>query len=381
VQRDRYPRWAVPSYLYKGSYQGIILIYKIVLYRYTTLAKIAHKKTYMRITLSSFFGISRIMPVTYRISSVRRLAVGLSLLTLAILGLAPVATFASAPTVFGEKLTSVAVTPGGDFWVQLDKGQVDSDAGETLAKEGAPVFDSVSTRGSIAAIPGRNGYRVVTYDGRIHYRGDAPWLCGGELSYCSGFPATPNDAQYIVGAAATPTGLGLWALGRNGKVWSAGDAQSYGDAQDDPQVATGIVATPSGKGYYIVKEDGGVFSFGDAVFYGSTGGKRPGGYHVTGIALAIGVDGKVYGYWLVAANGAVYTFGQAPFWGNAGITDWKVTSIISFPAQVPGQPPQRTRGYAWVFDNGEVRAVYDPSLSPPTDPTPPPWDPRESPLP
>jgi hypothetical protein len=194
---------------------------------------------------------------------------------------------------------------------------------------------------------------VVSDRGDIYARGDALELCNGNLSNCSGF-----TTGKIVGAAATPSGKGLWALGRGGKVWTAGDALPYGDAQNDPQVATGIVATPSGKGYYIVKEDGGVFAFGDAVFFGSTGGKKPGGHHVTGMALSIGDDGKVNGYWLIAEDGAVYTFGSAPFWGNAGITDWKVTSIVSFPAQVPGRPAQRTRGYAWVFDNGEVRAVY-----------------------
>jgi hypothetical protein len=313
----------------------------------------------MKITLSSFFGISRIMPQTDRISPIRRLATGLSLLALAILGLAPATAQASLPTSDrgGSLLTSIASAPGGGFWVQVDDWSGDYPSG-TFAKEGAPDFGSTFEGGSITAIPGRNGYWVVTNDGWISQRGDAPQLCGGWLSNCSGFTKEPYFWQIIVGAAATPSGNGLWALGRDGKVWTAGDAQSYGDVQSDPQVPTGIAATPSGKGYYIVMEDGGVFSFGDAVFYGSTGGKKTGGHHLTGIALSIDDDGEVNGYWLIAADGAVYTFGQAPFWGNAGITDWKVTSIVSFPAQVPGQPPQRTRGYAWVFDNGQVRAVY-----------------------
>jgi hypothetical protein len=310
----------------------------------------------MKIALSSFFGISRIMAETYRISSVRRLAPVLSLLTLAILGLAPVCALASLPTQAGSMVTSIAAAPGG-FWVQVDE-RIVAGPGGTLAKHSAPEFENVLGAGSIAAIPGRIGYWVVTTDGQIYARGDAPGLCEGQLSRCNGFAKYTLSWRHIVGAAATPSGNGLWALGRDGKVWTAGDAQSYGDASSDPQVATGIVATPSGNGYYIVKEDGGVFAFGDAVFFGSTGGKKPGGHHVTGMALSIGDDGRVNGYWLIVEDGAVYTFGQAPFWGNAGITDWKVTGIVSFPAQVPGQPPQRTRGYAWVFDNGEVRAVY-----------------------
>jgi hypothetical protein len=111
---------------------------------------------------------------------------------------------------------------------------------------------------------------------------------------------------------------GLWALGRNGKVWTAGDAVPYGDVQEDPQIATGIVATPSGNGYYIVMEDGGIFAFGDAVFFGSTGGSRPGGFHITGIALSIGEDGSVNGYWLVNEDGGVLAFGGVSRWVISG---------------------------------------------------------------
>jgi Helix-hairpin-helix containing domain len=91
-----------------------------------------------------------------------------------------------------------------------------------------------------------------------------------------------------------------------------------GNVPKDGSTATGIVATPTGLGYYIVMEDGGVFAFGDAISHGSTGGNKPGGHSVTGIALSVADDGKVNGYWLVAEDGAVYTFGEAQFWGNAG---------------------------------------------------------------
>jgi hypothetical protein len=224
------------------------------------------------------------------------LGVGLlGVLGVAMLGLSPVPADASRP-LFGilegeQDVTSVAAAPGGGFWVQLDKYPALPGFfgyGETLVKDGAPALENFGWRGSIAAIPGRNGYWVVDVWGNISSRGDAPQICNGQLSDCSGYRVQIE----IVGAAATPSGNGLWALDREGKVWTTGDAQPYGDVQDDPQVPTGIVATPSGKGYYIVLEDGGVFSFGDAVFYGSTGGKKPGGHAVTGMALSVGDDGK-----------------------------------------------------------------------------------------
>jgi hypothetical protein len=77
-------------------------------------------------------------------------------------------------------------------------------------------------------------------------------------------------------------------------------------------IPTAIVATPSGNGYYILLSDGGVFTFGDAVFYGSTGGNKPGGRDVTGLALSIADDGQVNGYWMVASDGGVFTFRNAP---------------------------------------------------------------------
>jgi hypothetical protein len=306
--------------------------------------------------------------------------VRLSVVAIAMLSLVPVPTHASLPNSFfglfpTSLLTSVAAAPGGGFWVQVDKMADFGVRAETLAKEGAPAFPDVPIPGSVAAIPGRNGYWIVTDDGQIHARGDAPELCGGKLSNCSGFPKSPVAKGYIVAAAATPSGNGLWAVGRDGSVWTAGNAQALGDVQRDPAVPTGIVATPSGNGYYIVSDDGGVFSFGDALFFGSTGGKKPGGHAVTGLALSIGADGQVNGYWLVAEDGGIFTFGSAPFWGASGGNNGgnSVTSIVSFPAPVPPReiwvvgkkyiipsPPQRTRGYAWVSEDGSVSAVYRP---------------------
>ena len=104
-------------------------------------------------------------------------------------------------------------------------------------------------------------------------------------------------------------------------------------------------------------------TFSDADFHGSFGGSPPGGRDITGIALSIGDDGQVNGYWLVAKDGGVFKFGNAPFWGSTGGNDggYPVTSIVSYPSPVPGQPPQRTRGYAWVHSDGQVGKAEDSS--------------------
>lgn len=222
-------------------------------------------------------------------------------------------------------------------------------------------FDDFASPGNIIAVPRTRGYRIVTAYGEIIPRGrpDVSTLCGGRLSNCTGYPANPPYSQPIVGVAATPSGAGLWALDRHGKVWAAGDGVWHGDAQHQG-IPTGIAATPSGKGYYIVNSSGGVYSFGDAVFYGSTGGNGSG---ITGIALSIDENGKVNGYWLVGNDGGIITFGQAPFWGSTGGNNGgsRVISIVAFPGITPlDQPPRRTEGYAWVHADGGVETAGRP---------------------
>jgi Ricin-type beta-trefoil lectin domain-like len=281
-----------------------------------------------------------------------------SLLVLIVFSAAPNRVSASAPTgVNATNLTSIAAAPNGGFWVQVDGGHNNDQNGgsRTIAIDGAPQFDSVPQRGSIAAIPGRAGYWVVTGDGAIYPRGNAPELCSGQLSTCSDFPSDPDASEIIVGAAGTPDGKGLWAVARNGKLWTAGSAQSFGDTTNDINIPTAIAGTPSGQGYYIVLADGGVYSFGDAVFYGSTGGKKPGGHDATGLALSFDTQGKVNGYWMVFDDGGVFTFGQAPFLGSSGGNDGG--SIVT------GIAARANRfGYAWVHATGGIEISRYPNV-------------------
>jgi hypothetical protein len=269
-----------------------------------------------------------------------------SLLTLVILSFVTMRVSASNPGPFYSNVTSIAAAPNGGIWVQVDQG---FSSGLTRAIYGAPEFADVPDRGSIAAIPGREGYWVVSPQGRIYSRGDAPELCGGELSNCSGFPSNPHSGQYITAAAATPDGQGLWAVGYGGQLWTAGTAQPFGDVTKERGSAlpSGIAATPSGRGYYILLDDGGVFSFGDAVFYGSTGGNKPGGHLATGLALSLTPSGAVNGYWMVFDDGGVFTFGDAPFLGSSGGNNGG--SIVNGIAARYGG-----RSYAWVHQNGAV---------------------------
>ena len=253
--------------------------------------------------------------------------------------------FASQPNLPpGGNYTSIAAAPFGGFWVQVDDG---SRTG-TYAVDGAPQYGTVDQPGSIAAFPalapGGQGYWIVTLSGQIHNRGFAQPLCDGYLPNCSGFYPS---GRHIVAAAASPDRKGLWAVDNRGAVWTAGQTVSYGDVTNEIHPPTAIVATPSGNGYYILIADGGVYSFGDAVFYGSTGGNRPGGHDLTGMALCYNRDGQVIGYWLVSSDGGVSSFGQAPFLGSTGGAPGR-GAISNITTRPDG------RSYAWVYKDGGV---------------------------
>jgi len=282
---------------------------------------------------------------TYRFHLfIRRLTLLPGLLFL-LLGLTALPASASQPNFapYGN-FTSIATAPNGGFWVQIHApGHMEEY--KTLAIDGAPQYDTVNEPGSITAIPGTNKYWVVTATGRIFDRGGAPYLCEGHLSNCSGYRSSERS---ILAAAASPNGDGLWAVDSAGAVWTAGNVASYGDVMHDPgQRATGIVATSSGRGYYIVMDDGGVHGRGDAVLFGSTGGKKPGGHDLTGMALSYDIFGRINGYWLVGSDGGVHSFGAAPFLGSTGggPGEHAVSNIVT---QADG------RSYAWVYADGRV---------------------------
>ena len=116
-------------------------------------------------------------------------------------------------------------------------------------------------------------------------------------------------------AVATSAGDGLWLVGRNGGVYTFGNARFQGSmvgtSLNAPTV--GIAATASGNGYWLVANDGGVFAFGDAEFHGSLGS-----LHLVAPIVAMAAMTSGAGYWLVAADGGVFTFGAAAFLGSIG---------------------------------------------------------------
>ena len=102
----------------------------------------------------------------------------------------------------------------------------------------------------------------------------------------------------VVGMAATPDGAGYWLAGRDGGVFSYGDAGFYGSAGSLHLAApvVGMAAAPGG-GYWMVGADGGVFTYGTAAYFGSLGGTAVPA-PVVGMAAAPGGAG----YWLAVGS-------------------------------------------------------------------------------
>ncbi len=130
-----------------------------------------------------------------------------------------------------------------------------------------------------------------------------------------GANAVTNPNAPIVGMAATPDGAGYWLVGRDGGIFSYGDARFYGStgALHLNAPIVGMASTSDGKGYWLVARDGGVFNYGDAGFFGSAGALT---LNAPVVGLAPTHDGG--GYWLVASDGGIFSYGDARFAGSTG---------------------------------------------------------------
>ena len=119
----------------------------------------------------------------------------------------------------------------------------------------------------------------------------------------------------VVGMAATPDGIGYWAVASDGGIFAFGNAPFEGSTGGIHLNApiVGMAGTSDGGGYWLVASDGGVFAFGDAAFLGSMGA-RPLNQPIVGMAATP----SGHGYWLVAADGGVFSYGDAALLGLHG---------------------------------------------------------------
>jgi hypothetical protein len=208
-----------------------------------------------------------------------------------------------------------------------------ADHGEPRGQLPAPIV-------GIEATPRGSGYWLVGRDGGVFSFGDARF---------HGSTGGQHLNRPILDIARTRSGNGYWLVASDGGVFSFGDARFFGSmgAVRLNQPIVGIASTPTGRGYWMVAADGGIFSFGDARFFGSMGGQhlnRP----IVGMAGT--PTGK--GYWLVASDGGVFCFGDARFRGSAAGSPLN-RPIVGMAATPTG------KGYWFVAADGGISTFGD----------------------
>ncbi len=102
--------------------------------------------------------------------------------------------------------------------------------------------------------------------------------------------------------AVTPTNQGYWLVASDGRIFTFGDAKSFGSESGKPLASPiiGIAVTLTGKGYWLLERDGTVFGFGTATAFGSL----PKGQE----ALGLFPNPLDTGYSIVTTNGGLTHF-------------------------------------------------------------------------
>ena len=230
------------------------------------------------------------------------------------------ASMAGAGRLFHTSMTGSA--PAG--WLRLGENVVVADGAPAahLLLMASPTHRAAMLDG------GFDGVGI----GVTHGAGDSHWVSMKLADGPGGAPAG---------------GPGRWAS-PEGRVTTVG-LSFHGDLAGSPPAApiVGLVPTPSGAGYWLVGRDGGVFTFGDARYFGSTGGLRLAAPIVGMTAMP---DGS--GYWLAGADGGVFAFGGAPFLGS--MAGQRLSAPI---ARINGR--STGRGYALYGSDGARHAFGD----------------------
>ena len=267
-------------------------------------------------------------------------------------------------------ITAMAPTPTGTgYWLLADDGGV-------FHFGLAPQFGvgtAIDPNGFFTGIlPTANGYRLVTYQGRVHTFGDAvnygslynvPTKGGkATFTYTSlgpgsttvtalGPPSMSGSAAATITTTWTPAD-GYWMLSADGTVYPFGGAVNLGDAKPHlaGRQAVDLEPTPDYGGYWIVDDTGRVFGFGNAKATPGNvdaGALRP-GEKVTSISST--PTGA--GYWIFTSHGRVFAKGDATHFGDMAGTTLNGPVLDSIPTPTG-------EGYYMVGSDGGIFAFGD----------------------
>ena len=210
----------------------------------------------------------------------------------------------TAVVVGGPSHGTIKMDAFGGFTYTPASGWVGSDAISYEARDGLGGISSATvTFHTSAAAVALRGYWMLSDSGKVYSFGNAQSFGDGSSG------ATDLES--------TPDGDGYWILNADGAVGNFGTAPDLGGS---PRLRTGeeaasLSVTPSGAGYWIFTDAGRVFAYGDAAHLGDMSGTRLNGPVLDSVSTPSG-----RGYWLVASDGGIFSFGDAKFFGSMGNT-------------------------------------------------------------
>ena len=267
-------------------------------------------------------------------------------------------------------ITAMAPTPTGNgYWLLADDGTLYA-YGDAAFLGTAQPFDPNGFYTGI--LPGATGYRLITYQGRVHVFGgaqnygslyDVPTKNGKAVfGYTSlapgsttvtalGPPSMAGTAMGTITTVWTPAD-GYWMLSADGSVYPFGGAVNLGDAKPHlgGRQAVDLEPTPDYGGYWIVDDSGRVFGFGNAK--GNLGNVDAGALHPGEKVTSVSATPTGAGYWIFTSQGRVFAKGDATHFGDmAGKT-------LNGPV-LDSIPTPTGRGYYMVGSDGGIFAFGD----------------------
>ena len=270
--------------------------------------------------------------------------------------------------------TIVALAPahfGTGYWLLADDGAVYTYGSAKYLGNGQPGDPNGFFTAMLPSATG-DGYRLATYQGRVHGFGDAvdygslwnvPTKDGKAVfAYTSlrpgsttvtalGPPSMTGTAIAKVETTWTPAD-GYWMLGADGNVYPFGGAVNLGDAKPHlaGHQAVDLEPTPDYGGYWIIDDTGRVFGFGNAKT--TPGNVDAGALRAGEKVTSLSSTPTGAGYWIFTSHGRVFAKGDATHFGDMAGTALNGPVLDSIPTPT-GQ------GYYMVGSDGGIFAFGD----------------------
>lgn len=191
-------------------------------------------------------------------------------------------------------------------------------------------FSATSDVVDLEATPSGRGVLALTKSGKVHRYGDAPSFA----------PFTIGSSP-AVAIEMTPTGRGYWMITANGRIATRGDAKALTHLPTNiPDPIAAVESTPTGKGLWLVDTKGRIYERGDATAFPNltTLSKSP--------IVAFETTPNGGGYVMINAAGKIYRKGNMPVFDP--ISPAPTSPVVGLEATPSG------KGFVAVCADGRI---------------------------